>query len=85
MDLRNDEELSWVHVVPVTEFVSWRNIRNDENRTEEWPLPRTASTSLALLCLINVSKITICLLYKNGSKPPPVTNRSTITHGRPKK
>jgi hypothetical protein len=31
VDLRNDEELGWVHVVPVAKFVSWRSIRTDEN------------------------------------------------------
>ena len=34
VDLRNNKELGRVHVVPVTEFMSWRNIRADENRAE---------------------------------------------------
>jgi hypothetical protein len=33
VDLRNDEELGWVHVVPVAEFMSWGNVRADENGT----------------------------------------------------
>ena len=85
VDLGNDEELSWVHVVPVAEFVSWRSIRTDENGSEKYLLPRTASTSSALLCLIRVSKMTICLLYKSRGKPPPVTGGNAITHGSPKK
>ena len=62
VDLGNNEELGGVHVVPVTKFVSWKNIQTDENRAKETVLPRTASTSSALLCLINVSKMTMCLL-----------------------
>ena len=85
VDLRNDEELGRVHVVPVTELVSWRGIRDDKNRSEDLSSPRTASTSSALLCLIRVSKMTICLLYKSMNERPPVTSRSATTHGRPKK
>jgi len=88
VDLRNDEELCWMHVVPVAKFMSWRNIKTDENKAvklEKWSLPRTASTSSALLCLIRVSKMTICLLCESMSKPLSVSRRNTFTHGRPKK
>ena len=27
VDLRNDEEFCWVHIVPVAKFMSWRSIR----------------------------------------------------------
>jgi len=88
VDLRNDEEFGWVHVIPMAKFMSCKGVRIDENksgRRVKLSLPRTASTSSALLCLIRVSKITICLLYENMSKPSSVTSRDPITHGRPKK
>lgn len=32
VDLRHDEELGGVHIIPVAEFVSWRSVQTDENR-----------------------------------------------------
>ena len=84
VDLRSDEEFGWMDIVPVAEFMSWRGMRIDQE-TGNFILPRTASTSSALLCLIRVSKITICLLYKDMSKSSRMTSRSAFTHGRPKK
>lgn len=34
VDLGNDEELGWMHVVPVAELMGWRSMRIDENRSE---------------------------------------------------
>ena len=30
VDLRNDEEFGWVHVIPVAKFMSWKGMRIDQ-------------------------------------------------------
>lgn len=76
-----------MHVVPMAELVRCAcSIRTLYKQRTKICVPRTASTSSAFASLMSVSKMTICLLYRDASLPlSAMVGRAPHTHGRPKK
>ena len=66
VDLGDEQEFCWMHVVPMSKLMRWNMAVSKEILiiSIEIDKPSTASTSSVVLCLIKVSKTTMCLLWQ---------------------